>query len=121
MTKQKRPSSCVIALRCSSDQRAELERRASGQQVGTYLRSTLFPANDNSAPRKPKRQSSKDAVALAKALVLLGQIATHLRDQARAAELAGLPPDNQSPDADVEGQLAEIKSLLMKGLGVRER
>ncbi len=121
MPKQKQPSSCVIALRCSPEQRAELERRASGQRVGVYLRAALFPANDNAPLPKRAREPSKDTVALAKALALLGQIATHLRDQARAAELAGLPPENEPSLADIERQFFEIKSLLMKGLGVRER
>lgn len=111
----------MIALRCSPEQRAELERRASGQQVGVYLRAALFPANDNSPLPKRAREPSKDTVALAKAVALLGQIATKLRDEARAAELAGLPPENEPSLADIERQLAEIKSLLMKGLGVRER
>lgn len=121
MRKQKRSSSCVIALRCSPEQRVELERRASGQQIGVYLRAALFPANDNSPPPKRVRAPSKKTVALAKGLALLGQVATQLRDQARAAELAGLPPENEPSLADIERQLAEIKSLFMKGLGVRER
>lgn len=111
----------MIALRCSLEQRVELERRASGQPVGVYLRAALFPANDNSPLPRRARQPSKDTVTLAKTLAQLGQIATQLRDQARAAELAGLPPENEPSLAEVERQLAEIKSLLMKGLGVRER
>jgi len=99
----------------------ELERRASGQQIGIYLRAALFPANDNSPLPKRRREPSKNTVALAKALALLGQIATHQRDRARAAELAGLPPEDAPSLADIERQLTEIKSLLMKGLGVRER
>lgn len=121
MPEQKRPSTCVVALRCSPEQRVELERRAAGRQIGAYLRTVLFPANDNARLPRRQRQPSKDDVALAKALLQLGRIATHLRDQARAAELAGSPPENEPSLADIERQLAAIRSLLMKGLGIRER
>lgn len=112
-------SSCVVSLRCSLEQRAELERRARGKQVGAYLRAVLFPANDN-VPRQP-RKPSQDDVALATALMQLGQIATALREQRRAAELAGLPAEDERASQDIYRLLVEIKSLLMKGLGVRER
>lgn len=114
-------SSCVVSLRCSLEQRAELERRARGKQVGAYLRGVLFPANDNTpVPRHP-RKPSKDDIALARALAQLGQIATALREQRRAAELAGLPEEDERVSQDLNRLLTEIKSLLMKGLGVRER
>ena len=99
----------------------ELERRAAGQRISIYLRAALFPANDNSPlPRQP-RQPSKDDVALAKALLQLGQMATDLRDQTHAAELAGTSPEDDRAAEHIERQLAEIKALLMKGLGIRER
>lgn len=121
MHKRKVPPTCVIALRCSPEQRAELARRAAGQQLGSYLRAALFPANDNAPLPKRRRQATKDDLALTKALLLLGQIAMHIRDQARAAELAGTSPEDDRHAEGIERQLAEIKALLMKGLGIRER
>lgn len=121
MPKPKAPSTCVIALRCSPEQRAELTRRAAGRGIGVFLRAALFPANDNSPLLRQPRQPSKDNVALAKGLLQLGQIATNLRDQARTAELAGTLPEDERPLEDIRQQLAAIKTLLMKGLGVRER
>ena len=111
----------MIALRCSPEQREELTRRAGGQQIGGYLRDALFPANDNAPLPKRRRQPSKDDLALTRALLQLGQIAMHLRDQSRAAELAGTLPEVERPAERIEQQLAEIKALLMKGLGIRER
>ena len=81
----------------------------------------LFPANDNAPLPRRQRQPSKDDVALAKALLQLGQIATHLRDQARATDFAGLPVEDAPAYDEIRHQIAEIKSLLVKGLGVRER
>jgi hypothetical protein len=116
---QKSRHTCVVSLRCSVEQRADLGRRAAGQQIGAYLRATLFPSNDNAPlPRQP-RKPSENAVALAQALAQLGQISTQLKDRARAAELTGVPTEDYS--TSVRQELSEIKSLLMKGLGVRER
>jgi len=121
MLERKTSPTCVVSLRCSLDQRGELERRAAGKQIGAYLRCVLFPANDNSPIPRLTRQPSKDAVALARALAQLGQLATALREQARAAELAGIAQEDGPTSHEIERQLADIKSLLMKGLGVRER
>ena len=123
MKQRSQKPSCVVSIRLSPGQRGDLERRAGGRQVGVYLREILFPANDNAPLPRRTRQPSKDIVALAKALAQLGQLATDFREQCRAAELAGLPGDEGAHVAneDIERQLADIKSLLMKGLGIRER
>jgi hypothetical protein len=121
MPEQKRPSTCVVSLRCSLEQRSELERRAAGKQVGVYLRSVLFPANDNAPLPRRLRYPSRDDIALAKALAQLGQLVTDLRERSRAAEFAALPAGDDLTSQDIHRLLADIKSLLMKGLGVRER
>lgn len=125
MTEQKSPSTCVVALRCSRKQRAELERRAAGRPIGPYLRTVLFPANDNEAPPQPTRTRApaKDAAALAKALALLGPAATTLKFIAHGIASGALPlsPDTEAAVLKACADIRDAKALLMKALGIRER
>jgi len=100
-----------------------LEARANGQPIGSYVRDYLFAANDN-RPR-PRRVPSKDQAALAAVLASLGQsgLAASLREIANAARIGALPV---SPELETElhqacRDVAAMKSLLMKALGIQER
>ncbi|GFO83116.1 MAG: hypothetical protein A49_27430 [Methyloceanibacter sp.] len=100
-----------------------MEARANGQPIGSYVREYLFAANDN-RPR-PRRAPSADHVAPATVLAKLGQaeLAASLREIAHAARIGALPV---SPELEAElhqacHDIASMKSLLMKALGIQER
>ena len=112
-----------FSFRLSTEERAELEARANGQPIGSYVREYLFAANDNRA--RPRRVPSKDHVAPATVLAKLGQsgLAASLRDIAKASQIGALPV---SPELEAElheacRDVAAMKSLLMKALGIEER
>ncbi|ODA66575.1 hypothetical protein A7A08_02342 [Methyloligella halotolerans] len=112
-----------FSLRLSPEERAELEARANGRPVGSYVRECLFAANDN-RPR-PRRAPSKHKAELAAVLAKLGraEFSSSLRAIAEAARIGALPVSPQL-EADLEQacrDVAEMKLLLMKALGIQER
>ena len=118
----------LLSVPLKPDQRAELLRRAGRQPLSTYVREQLFAANDN-APSKDrqKRHSApvKDHAALTELLARLGKLdaAASLANLARLARLGALPvsPETEAALLQACADIAFIKSLLMKALGVRQR
>lgn len=112
----KRPS--PLSLRLSADERARLERMADGQPLGSFIKTRLF-----SERRKTAAHPSR--VEIAQALALLGQseVAPALRSMAKDAERGALPldPETQASIRAACADIAVIKSLLMKALGIKER
>ncbi len=100
-----------------------MEARANGQPIGSYVREYLFAANDNRPP--PRRAPSKDQAALAAVLAKLGRadFASSLREIARAARIGALPvaPELEADLHQACRDMAAMKALLMKALGIQER
>lgn len=112
----KRPS--PLSLRLSVDERARLERMANGKPLGGFIKSRLF-----SERRKTATQSGREEVAHVLALFGQSGIGPAIRSMARDAERGTLPldPETQASIRAACADLAVIKSLLMKALGIKER
>jgi len=105
----------------SSEQRAELELRAGRQPISAYARARLFPANDNNKPTKIGR--SQSAKAIPQVLANLGPTATALNQIAYgiASGVMPLSPDTEAAIIKACHDIADMKSMLMKALGIPER
>lgn len=125
-SRPKQTTRVILSIPLTHDLKAELERRAGRRPVSVYAREVLFPANDN-APRKPRapRHSRNDRQALAGILAKLGasQASASLAELARLARLGALPitPEAEAALFQACADIAEIKALLMKAIGIRER
>lgn len=122
----KQTSRVILSIPLTPDLKTQLERRAGRRPVSAYAREVLFPANDN-APcnlRTP-RHSRKDRQALAAILARLGvmEVSGSLHELARLARLGALPitPEVEAALLEARADMAAIKTLLMKALGLRER
>jgi hypothetical protein len=117
----------ILSVPVSPEQRAQLERRAGREPLSAYARGLLFPANDNAPPSPPRRIAApvKDHAALASVLAKLGAsgIAPSLQEMARLSRLGALPLSSEIEAAMQQAcrDVADIKSLLMTALGIRER
>lgn len=116
----------ILSVPVSPEQRKELERRAGRQPLSAYARKTLFPANDNNeAPKKIKRASisREESMALASVLALLGPVRSALTNIAYGIASGILPftPDTEAAILKACNDIAEMKALVMKAIGIRER
>lgn len=115
----------ILSVPVSPAQRAELDRRAGAMPVAAYVREYLFAANDNARPRRNRSRKTTDRRALAAVLARLGQseIAASLREMAHLAKLGALPMSPETEEALQQAcrDVAAIKSLLMRALGIAER
>lgn len=118
----------ILSVPMTPEQMAELARRAGRSTVSAYVRGQLFPANDNtpvSSNRTRGAAPARDEAALAAILAMLGKtdLGSSLREIARLARLGALPLTTEL-EADIQmacRDIADIKMLLMKALGIRER
>jgi len=118
----------LLSVPLSPEQHAELGVRAGCEPLSAYVRAQLFPANDNN-PRPKRRPRGaapvKDKVALAQLLALVGKsdAAGTLRELARLARIGALSitPETETAILQACADIAAMKALLMKGLGIRER
>ena len=118
----------ILSVPMSPEQMADLARRAGRAPLSAFARAQLFPANDNEpAPAIRTRRAApvRDDAALAEVLAKLGKtdLGGSLREMAQLARLGALP---LTPETEAEVQkacrdIADIKTLLMKALGIRER
>ncbi len=117
----------ILSVPLSPEQRAELEARAGRQPLSAYARGQLFPANDNEPRPTPPRRSGpvKDHAALAKLLAGIGKsdMASSLRSLSETARTGALPvtPETEAALQKASADIAAMKALLMKALGIRER
>jgi len=113
-----------LSLRLTATQRRELERRAGRKSLSDYIRMQLFAANDNTPNLDPSLPLNRYQ-ALARILAKLGQngASKNLQALAEAARSGSLVLDEESKAAllQASADIAEIKSLLMQSLGIKER
>lgn len=113
----------ILSVPLSPEQMAQLARRAGQRPLSAYTRDQLFPVNDNNPPKSSRPRSAGREKFAAKALALLGPTSTALKAITHAVASGLLPfaPDTEAAVLKACADIAEIKALLMKALGVRER
>ena len=113
----------ILSVPFSPEQLADLARRAGKRPLSAFVRDHFFPANDNTPPKPLRARPTELAAFAAKVLALLGPVSTTLKSIAHAMASGVLPfaPDTETAVLKACADIAEIKSLLMKALGVRER
>ena len=118
----------ILSVPMTPEQMAELARRAGRAPLSAYVRGQLFPANDNTPVFSTRTRGAapvRDEAALAAILSMLGKtdLGSSLREIAQLARLGALPLTTEL-EADIQmacRDIADIKMLLMKALGIRER
>ncbi len=117
-TKPDKPSTLTIRLR--PHERERLERLAGKLSLSAYARRKLF----GEAARETAVQPKADHVVLAQLLAKLGQssLSHSLAVLALASKNGALPVLEETEDALQQScrDIAQMKSLLMDGLGIQE-
>ena len=111
-----------FSLRLTSEERAELERRAGNRPLGQFIREQCL--GKAARPRKGKRSRVRvDHRLFGQALALLGdsRLASNMNQIAKAAHMGALPV---TPDlmADLDAACADITAMraaLLRALGKR--
>ena len=118
----------ILSVPLTPEQMADLARRAGRAPLSAFARAQLFPANDNQpAPSVRTRGAApvRDDAALAEVLAKLGKtdLGVAFREMAQLARHGALPltPETESYIQQACRDIADIKMLLMKALGIRER
>jgi hypothetical protein len=113
----KQPNTKPFAIRLTSDERAELNRRAGEMAVGAYIKGCLF-ADAAKRKRRGARAPVKDHTALAHVLASLGQsrLAENMTALANAAESGTLVLNDDTPRVLAEAceDIVVMRLLLMK-------
>ena len=114
-----------FSLRLSAEERQRLEAMAGRQPVGAFIRDRLFGQQANLPRQRHARSTIKDDKSLSQVLARLGQsrLSSNINQLARAANSGSLPvtPETESALVSASRDIAAIKALLMKALGIRER
>lgn len=113
----------ILSVPFTPEQIADLARRAGRRPLSAFVRDHLFPANDNDAPKAARPRSAEKVAFAAKNLALLGPTYTALKTIAHAIASGLLPfsPDTEAAILKACADIEEMKAVLMKALGVRER
>lgn len=121
MTRLIKKQTLPFSLRLTPEERAQLEKDASGTSLGAYIRSRLF---DTSLPKRRTRGKHpvKDHQELAKVLGELGhsRLANNLNQLARAANSGSLEvsPDTEKSLLNACGDIRWMRHVLMSALGL---
>lgn len=125
MPNNKVKRSAPFSLRLTQEERSRLESRANGLPLGTYVRAQLLGTDKAVQRRTRSRFPVRDHRALAQALALIGrsELASNMRELALVTRSGSLPvtPETDSALRNACADIALIKQLLMKALGIRER
>jgi hypothetical protein len=110
-----------VSLRMTFEERARLERDASGMSLSAYIRWRLFNP-DNPPPKLRGKFPVKDHLALSQVLALLGQsrLSNNLNQLAKAANSGSLPftPETEVAIADAAASVLEMRAILMHALNL---
>ena len=127
MPDQPKTRPAPFSLRLTPEERQALEDRAGRQPLAVYIRQRLFADQGEMGKRQraARRPAVQDEQALAQVLALLGQsrLASNVNQLARAANSGSLPvtPDTEAALCAASADMAAMKTLLMRALGIRER
>jgi len=110
-----------LSIRLSRDERARLERDATGMSLGAYIKWRLFDPN-NPPPRTRMRVPRSDQVLLSQVLARLGtsRLSANLNQLAKAANSGSLTLDPDTLELLREACRAVIvmRAMLMRALGM---
>tara|TARA_R110002110_G_scaffold415618_1_gene652467 strand:+ start:2356 stop:2733 length:378 start_codon:yes stop_codon:yes gene_type:complete len=113
-----------FSLRLTKKERSILESQANGEPLGSYIRSRLFHSEDSGRHSARVKSAAEEPKELAQILALLGRsnFARNLDDLAGANRCGSLPlwPETESSLLTACDDIAEIKSLLMSALRIKE-
>jgi hypothetical protein len=125
MSRSEPKSPAPFSLRLTADERAQLERRAAGTPMGAYIRACLFASESSHRRITRGKAPVADHKALAQLLARLGQsrLPNNINQLARAANTGALPITQETEAAlrTAAADIAAMKRLLLRALGVRER
>ena len=124
MTQNPNTKSRPFSLRLTPEERSRLERQAGSRPLGEYIRSCLLGGQQTKRRASRAQFPTKDRQAIAKVLALLGKssLGASLAKFAESARIGALPVTEETElmlrraCADI----AAIKSLIMKALGIQE-
>lgn len=106
-----------ISIRLTPQERAELVRRAGGRSLSGYVRAQLFTRGAAS------RRTGKGELAQVLGKLGASGVASSVNELARLARLGALPVSDET-EAELRiacADIAAIKSILMRALGIKER
>ena len=109
-----------FSLRLTTEERAELERRAGTKPLGQFIREQCL--GKAAQPRSAKRRRAKvDHTLFAQALALLGgsRLASNVNQIAKAAHIGALPvtPELSADLNEACSDIQAMRRLLMQALG----
>ncbi len=117
-----------FSIRLTEAERADLKRRADGQALGEFMRALLFgdkPRKSSDKKVRRPKSPSIDQTTAARALALLGkaEFARNLSALANAARngVLHVTPETEAAILQACRDIAQMRSILMAALGVRER
>lgn len=115
------PPPKTFTLRLTAKQRQQLEAKAKGQPLGTYVRGQLF---DNNGAIKPlKARSVGDPQAIARILAELGRsnLSKNMSDLRDLANAGALPVSEETCLALTQAckDISDIRLMLIRALGLR--
>jgi HAMP domain-containing protein len=116
------PSPPPFSLRLTFEERARLERDASGMPLGAYIRARLF-ADETAPPLKRRGHFPvKDHAALAQVLGLLGQtrLSNNLNQIAKHLNMGSLDvsPEVEDDLRQAAEEIGRMRESLFKALGL---
>lgn len=123
MTKKSKRREPPLSVRFTPEERVRLEHAAAGMPLGTYIKLKLF--DPSAIPERRRRGSApvRDQQTLARLMGWLGQsqIARNLALLAEAATSGSLQldPDTQAMLRQACADIAAIRDILVKALGIR--
>lgn len=113
-----------FSVRLTPEERALLETRAGALSLGEYIRECLLGKQRRKSKSSRNQFPTKDKQALAKVLALLGRssLGSSMNKLADAARLGSLPVSEETEQLLQRAcaDIATIKSLIMKALGIQE-
>ncbi len=117
----RRPRTPPFSLRLTFEERQKLEALASGDALGSYIKSVVF--NEAAKPAKRRHlHPVKDQAALTQVLAQLGQsrLANNLNQLAKLANLGSLPmtPDVESALIEAVRDVAAMRQAIIRALGL---
>lgn len=117
----KRPA--PFSLRLTFEERARLEKAASGISLSAYIKWRIFDP-DKPPPRKRGKAPVKDHKVLAALLAKLGKsrLASNLNQLAKAVHTGSLPvtPDTEKDIKRAAQDVHDMRALLILALGLKE-
>ena len=114
-----------FSLRLTQEERRSLETRAGGEPLGSYVRERLFSHEESDRRPMRGRSAVTDRKVISQLLGKLGQsgLATNIDELANAARIGVLPqaPETEASIRKAATDIADMKSMLVKALGIKER